>query len=181
MMDQGVHGTASSVTVVETERLVLRQFTTDDAAFILGLLSEPSFLRFVGDKGVRTLDDARGYLLTGPIDSYARNGFGLCLVSLKEDATPIGMCGLVKRDALEHPDIGFAFLPRYWSKGYALEAASAVLGHGHGVLKLGRILAITQTDNDSSIRLLQRLGLTHRGIMRMPPDEQELSLFALEA
>ena len=166
---------------VETGRLVLRQFTTEDAAFILALLNEPSFLRFIGDKGVRTQDDARGYLLKGPIDSYARNGFGLCMVSLKQDATPIGMCGLVKRDALEHPDVGFAFLPDHWAKGYAFEAASAVLAHGRDVLKLTRILAITQTDNVSSIRLLQRLGLTRRGVMRMPPDEHEVSLFELEA
>ena len=166
---------------VETGRLALRQFTTEDAAFILELLNEPSFLRFIGDKGVRTAADARGYLLQGPIDSYARNGFGLCLVALREDATPIGMCGLVKREALEHPDVGFAFLPDHWAKGYAFEAASAVLAHGRDVLKLTRILAITQTDNVSSIRLLQRLGLTRRGVMRMPPDEHEVALFELEA
>lgn len=166
---------------VETERLALRQFTTEDAGFILGLLNEPSFLRFIGDKGVRTLDDARGYLLKGPIDSYARNGFGLCLVSLREDATPIGMCGLVKRDALEHPDIGFAFLPLYGSKGYAFEAASAVLACAWDPLRLSRILAITQEDNARSIRLLERLGLTFQRRLRMLPDENEVALFALDA
>ena len=163
--------------LVETERLALRQFTTEDTAFILELLNEPSFLRYIGDKGVRTLDDALGYLLKGPIDSYARNGFGLWLVSLKQDGTPIGMCGLVKRDTLEHPDIGFAFLPRYWSRGYAFDAASAVLTWARGALRLPRILAVVQEDNASSIRLLQRLGLTRLGMVRMPPDDHEVSLF----
>ena len=163
--------------LVETERLALRQFTTEDTAFILELLNEPSFLRYIGDKGVRTLDDALGYLLKGPIDSYARNGFGLWLVSLKQDSTPIGMCGLVKRDTLEHPDIGFAFLPRYWSRGYAFDAASAVLTWARGALRLPRILAVVQEDNASSIRLLQRLGLTRLGMVRMPPDDHEVSLF----
>ena len=166
--------------LVETERLALRQFTTEDTAFILELLNEPSFLRYIGDKGVRTLDDARGYLLKGPIDSYARNGFGLWLVSLKQDSTPIGMCGLVKRDTLEHPDIGFAFLPRYWSRGYAFDAASAVLTWARGALRLPRILAVAQEDNASSIRLLQRLGLTRLGMVRMPPDDHEVSLFGCD-
>jgi RimJ/RimL family protein N-acetyltransferase len=165
---------------VETERLALRQFTTEDAGFILGLLNEPSFLRFIGDKGVRTQDDARGYLLTGPIDSYARNGFGLCLVSLKQDGTPIGMCGLVKRETLEHPDIGFAFLPAYWSRGYALEAASATLAWARGAFGLPRILAVVQEDNASSIRLLQRLGLTRQCMVRMPPDNHEVLLFGCD-
>jgi RimJ/RimL family protein N-acetyltransferase len=165
---------------VDTERLALRQFTTEDAGFILGLLNEPSFLRFIGDKGVRTLDDARGYLLKGPIDSYARNGFGLCLVSLKQDGTPIGMCGLVKRETLEHPDIGFAFLPAYWSRGYAVEAASAVLAWARGAFGLPRILAVVQEDNASSIRLLQRLGLTRQCMLRMPPDNHEVLLFGCD-
>ncbi len=165
---------------LETGRLALREFTTEDAGFILGLLNEPSFLRFIGDKGVRTLDDARGYLLKGPIDSYARNGFGLCLVTLKQDGTPIGMCGLVKRDTLEHPDIGFAFLPLYWSRGYAVEAASAVLAWARGTFGLPRILAVVQEDNASSIRLLHRLGLTRQGTVRMPPDDHEVSLFGCD-
>lgn len=165
------------MTILATERLTIRQLTTDDAPFILILLNEPSFLQFIGDKGVRDLAGAREYLVKGPIDSYARNGFGLCLVSLKEDGTPIGMCGLVKRETLEHPDLGFAFLPRYWSRGYAFEAASAVLTWARGALRLPRILAVAQEDNASSIRLLQRLGLIRLGMVRMPPDDHEVSLF----
>ena len=116
--------------VVETPRLTLRRFTLDDAEFIFGLLNQPSFLEFIGDKGVRTLDDARDYLLKGPIASYETFGFGLYLVNRKQDGTPIGMCGLLKREALQDVDIGFAFLPEFWSKGYAVESASAVLEHG---------------------------------------------------
>ena len=169
------------MTVVETERLLLRELTTDDAAFMLSLANEPSYLRFIGDKGLRTVDDARTYLLQGPIASYTTNGFGLYLVALKGEPPPIGICGLIKRPALEHPDVGFAFLPAYWSQGYAYEAAAAVLTYGRGTLKLPRILAITQTDNTSSLRLLRRLGLTQQGLMRLSPDDHEVALFELDA
>src|SRR5689334_22505860 len=113
--------------VPQTERLLLRQFTVDDAQFILNLLNEPSFLRYIGDKKVRNLEDARQYILNGPIASYERNGFGLLLVELKETHTPLGMCGLLKREELPDADIGFAFLPAYWNKGFAFEASAAVL------------------------------------------------------
>src|ERR1044072_4986790 len=115
------------MTVLETERLSLRQFTVDDAQFILKLLNEPSFLRYIGDKQVRNLEDARQYLLNGPMASYERNGFGLYLVELRESYPPIGICGFLKREELPDPDIGFAFLPEFWSKGFALEAATALL------------------------------------------------------
>lgn len=139
---------------LETERLLLRPLTTDDAPFILTLLNEPSFLRFIGDKKVRTLEDAQQYLLNGPIASYNQYGFGLLLVELKESQTPIGMCGLLKREELPDPDIGFAFLPDYWNKGFGFEAATAVLKDA----QLDRTLAIVNHDNDASIRLLEKLG-----------------------
>lgn len=145
--------------VLETERLLLRPFTTDDAPFILTLLNEPSFLRFIGDKKVRNLEDARQYLLNGPIASYERHGFGLLLVELKDSNIPVGMCGLLKREELPDPDIGFAFLPDYWNKGFAFEAATAVMNDARERLKLSRILAIVNHDNDSSIKLLERLGM----------------------
>lgn len=116
--------------VIETERLLLCRLTGDDAPFILELLNQPSFLRYIGDKGVRTLDHAREYIRKGPADSYERRGFGLYLVKLRDGAVPIGICGLVKRDALEDVDVGFAFLPAFWSQGYALESASAVMIYG---------------------------------------------------
>jgi RimJ/RimL family protein N-acetyltransferase len=145
----------------ETARLALRHFTPDDAEFILELLNEPSWIRFIGDKNVRTLDDARNYLVNGPIAMYKRVGFGLFLVALKSSGEPVGMCGLIKRDTLEDVDIGFAFLPRYWGKGYAFEAAEATMNYGRDVLKLKRIVAITSPDNDSSIKLIERIGLKY--------------------
>ncbi|MEO8634014.1 MAG: GNAT family N-acetyltransferase [Gemmatimonadales bacterium] len=174
-------GGSAAARVIETARLALRRLTTEDAAFMLGLANEPSYLRYIGDKGIRSAEDAAAYLLKGPIDSYARNGFGLYHVSLKEDDLPIGICGLVKRDGLEHPDVGFAFLPAYWSQGLAFEAASAVLDYGRETLTLHRIFAITQPDNASSIRLLQRLGLVQQGVVRMPTDDHDVLLFELGA
>ena len=164
--------------VFETERLILRRLSTDDAEFILGLLNEPSFLRYIGDKGVRNLDDARHYILTGPVESYERNGFGLYLVELKEARLPIGMCGLVKRDGLTDADVGFAFLPAYWSKGYAVESASAVLAYAREVLALKRILGITLPDNQSSIKVLKKIGLSFEQMVSLSEDRENLMLFA---
>jgi RimJ/RimL family protein N-acetyltransferase len=147
------------MTLLQTGRLVLRQLTDDDAPFILTLLNEPSFLRYIGDKNVRSLADARAYIRTGPAASYERHGFGLCLVELNDSHTAIGMCGLLKRDELPDPDIGFAFLPDFWSKGFAFEAATAVLRDARERLKLPRVLAIVNPDNEASIKLLQKLGL----------------------
>ena len=147
------------MTVLETERLILRHFNLDDAPFVLTLLNEPSFLQYIGDKKVRTLDDARQYITNGPRASYERHGFGLYRVELAGSNTPIGMCGLLKRDELPDPDIGFAFLPDYWNKGFAFEAATAVLNYAREQLKLHRVLAIVNPDNDASIKLLERLGL----------------------
>jgi len=150
------------VNVLQTPRLSLREFTLDDASFALELLNEPAFLRFIGDKGVRTLADAREYLEKGPIDSYRRNGFGLCAVCVRDSgaaAAPVGMCGLVSRAGLDDPDIGFAFLTRHWGRGYAVESAAAVLDHGTRVLALPRIVAITSPDNWASIRVLEKIGL----------------------
>lgn len=145
--------------VLETQRLMLRPLTVDDASFILTLLNEPSFLRFIGDKNVRNLEDARQYILTGPVASYERHGIGLLLVQLRESQVPIGLCGLLKRDDLPDPDIGFAFIPEYWGQGLAFEAATAVMNDARENLKLTAILAIVNPDNDDSIKLLQRLGL----------------------
>jgi RimJ/RimL family protein N-acetyltransferase len=144
--------------VLETERLVLRRIDVDDAPFILRLLNEPSFLRFIGDKGVRNLDDARAYIVSGPLDMYARFGHGLYLVKLR-DGTSIGMCGLIRRATLADADIGFAFLPEFWGRGYAYEAARAVLDYGARALGLTRIVAIASQDNLASAKLLGKLGL----------------------
>ena len=167
------------MTSLETERLVLRRLTLNDAPFIVELLNEPSFLRFIGDRGVKTLQDARHYLLKGPITSYTVLGFGLYLVFLKETGEPIGICGLLKRDTLADVDVGFAFLPRYWKSGYATEAARAVVRQGHEIFGLTRIVAITTPDNDSSIRVLEKIGLRFERLIRLGDDPREVRLFAL--
>lgn len=164
--------------VLETERLSLRQLSLEDAPFILTLLNEPSFLRYIGDKQVRTLDDAQQYLLNGPIASYKQNGFGLYLVELKESRASIGICGLIKRAELPDVDIGFAFLPDFWNQGFAFEAASAVMKYGQETFRLDRIVAITSLDNDASIKLLQRMGFTFEGIINLAKDREQVKLFA---
>ena len=170
----------ASATVLETERLRLTHLSDRDADFIRGLLNEPSFLRFIGDRGVRTADDAHRYIKDGPVASYARYGYGLLRVGLKADDSAIGICGVLRRDTLPEPDLGFSLLPAWWSKGYAFEAASAVMRHAHGVLRLGRILAITSVDNDSSIRLLGKLGFRFERLIQLGEDPTELRLFASE-
>jgi RimJ/RimL family protein N-acetyltransferase len=165
------------LTVLETERLVLRRLTADDAEFIIGLLNQPSFLRFIGDKQVRTSADAVRYIQTGPIASYERFGFGIYLVALKDNGIPVGMCGLLKREQLPDVDIGFAFLPEHWSQGYALESASATMAYGRDVLGLQRIVAITSPDNDASIRLLEKIGLKFESLIRLTEDQPEVRLF----
>jgi RimJ/RimL family protein N-acetyltransferase len=166
------------VNVLETDRLILRRFIIDDAEFILELLNEPSFLRFIGDKGVRTLADAREYILQGPVASYERHGFGLYLVAIREGAVPIGMCGLLKRESLPDVDIGFAFLPGFWSQGYALEAAAAVKADGLDRLGLKRIVAITNPDNSASIKLLEKIGLKYERLIKLSKDGPEIKLYA---
>ena len=165
---------------LKTERLSLTQLADRDADFIVGLLNEPSFLRYIGDRGVRSADDARRYIREGPVAGYERYGYGLLRVALRDSDTPIGMCGVLKRDTLPDPDLGFSFLPAWWSQGYALEAASAVMRHARDVLRLGRILAITTHDNDPSMRLLGKLGFRFERMTRLGDDETELRLFISE-
>ena len=163
---------------IETERLILRRLTLDDAEFILGLLNEPSFLQYIGDKGVRTLDDARDYLLKGPIATYEKHGFGLYLVLLKAGQIPIGMCGLLKRDTLPDVDIGFSYLPQFWGKGYALESALAVLDEGKRVFGLERIVGLVKPGNQGSIRVLEKLGMKFEKMITIAEIGTEDKLFA---
>ncbi len=152
----------------------------DDAEFIVQLLNDPAFLRFIGDKRVRTAEDARQYLVTGPIDSYQRHGFGLWLVELTGSGIPIGICGLLKRDTLSDVDIGFAFLPQYRSKGYASESAAAVMDYGRTVLGLRRIVAITDDDNTNSHRVLEKIGMSFDRMIRLSDDGPEIRLLATD-
>jgi RimJ/RimL family protein N-acetyltransferase len=159
------------MTVFETDRLTLRRLVPEDAPFILALLNQPSFIQFIGDRGVRNLEDARRYIETGPLASYARHGYGLFLTLRTDGQVPIGLCGLLRRDTLDDPDVGYAFLPEHWSQGYAYEAAVATLDYGRRVLGLGRIVAITAPENYRSIKLLEKLGLTFERMVRLSPDD----------
>ena len=167
--------------ILETERLRLRHLSPDiDAEFILELLNGSSFIRYIGDKGVRDLDAARRYMIDGPVKSYDAHGFGLYLVELKMNATPIGICGVLKRETLPDPDIGFAFLPVYWNQGYAFESAAAVMQYARETLKLGRILAITSPDNEASGKLLDKIGLRFDGLVKLTEDAPEVKLFTTD-
>ncbi|MBI4913626.1 MAG: GNAT family N-acetyltransferase [Acidobacteria bacterium] len=164
--------------VLHTPRLLLREFDPGDAAFILGLLNEPSFIENIADKGVRTLEQAEAYLRTGPMDSYARRGHGLWAVVEKASGLPAGMCGLIKRDAFLDVDLGYAFLPAFWGRGLALEAAMACCGHARDAMGLRRLIAIVTPTNGPSIRLLGKLDFHPAGTTRMDPDPAELALYA---
>jgi [ribosomal protein S5]-alanine N-acetyltransferase len=148
-------------TILQTERLVFRQLTITDTPFIIELLNTEGWIKYIGDRNVKTAEQARQYLIDGPIKSYANNGFGLGLVLLKNTSAPIGMCGLIKRTYLLHPDIGYAFLPQYTGKGYAFEIAAAIIGHAFTQLKKEKILAITLAENMASVKLLTKLGMKY--------------------
>ena len=163
--------------ILETERLLLRQLSTEDAEFILELLNEPSWIQNIGDRGVRTLEDARAYILNGPVASYAKNGFGLYLVVMKETNESMGMCGLIKRDTLDDVDIGYAFLPKFWGKGYAVEAAQAIKEYAKNGIGLRRLVAIVDPANEASIRVLEKLGLQFEKMVKLSEDDIELKLF----
>ncbi len=165
---------------LKTDRLIISKLTVNNAAFILELLNDAAFLRFIGDRGVKSLEDARNYIETGPLASYAQYGFGLYLTSLKHDGVPIGMCGLLKRDSLDNVDIGYAFLPQFRGQGYALEAATAVTQYAQNTLKLNRIVAITTPDNMKSIKLLGKLGFYFDRMVRLSAEGAESNLFVLD-
>lgn len=161
--------------VAATERLVLRRLTRHDAEFIRELVNEPGWIRYIGDRNVRTTADAENYLLHGPLASYERFGFGLNLVSLK-DGPAVGMCGLIKRDGLEDVDLGFALLERYAGRGYATEAAQAIMRVARDEMGIRQLVAITQDDNGASIHLLRKLGFAAAGRIRLRSDGAELLL-----
>lgn len=164
--------------MLTTTRLTIRQIDDADAPFILELLNDASFIRNIGDRNVRTLDDAREYIRKGPRASYEKHGFGLWLVELKEEGTAIGICGLLKRDTLDAPDIGFAYLPAFQSRGYGYEAARAVLHHARDVLELPRVVAIVSDHNEVSARLLEKLGMRFERMVQVSDGEPALRLFS---
>jgi RimJ/RimL family protein N-acetyltransferase len=164
---------------IETPRLVVEELADADAAFILELLNTRGFLAHIGDRGVRSLDDARRYIAHGPAASYAAHGFGLWKVSLKSDGTPIGMSGLIKREELPFEDLGYAFLPAYEGQGYASEAGAAALDFGFRCKGLARVLAIVRPGNEASMRVLEKLGMMERGVVQL--DHQALHVFGRDA
>lgn len=164
--------------VFETERLNIRPFTLQDTAFIIELVNSEGWLKYIGDRNIKTTTDAEAYLSNGPIKSYSQHNFGLWMVELKNSQTPIGMCGLIKRDTLANPDIGFAFLPAFEKQGYAFEAAQATMQYATHVLKLATVLAITLPENNSSIKLLNKIGLQFVAPITMPGDDEKLMLFS---
>lgn len=165
---------------IRTDRLELRQFRDDDAGFILELLNEPEFRRFIGDKGVRSLDDARDYLQQGPIASYAEHGFGILRANCAMSGDALGMCGLVWRQEFDDPDLGFAFLARHWSKGYASEAARTVLEYARVELGLRRVIAMADDDNRASVRVLEKLGFEFETRVTMPGETSDVGRYAIE-
>ena len=163
--------------ILETERLILRQFELTDAKFIVELVNTPRWIEFIGDRNIRAQEAAITYLQNGPMKSYEENGFGLSMVELK-DGTPIGMCGILRRDTLESPDLGFSFLPQFMGKGYAFEIADATLNYAKTELNLGPILAITVPTNKKSIRLLEKIGLRFKQIIYNTEKNEELMVFS---
>jgi RimJ/RimL family protein N-acetyltransferase len=164
---------------LETDRLILRELTLDDAGFILALVNDPDWHRFIGDRGIRTVEAARAYLVDGPMETYRRLGFGFWHVGTRADGRPIGMCGLIKRDTLDHVDLGFAYLPAYRGLGFAHEAAVACLDYARNTLRLNRVVATTALDNAASGRLLERLGFRFERVIRPSLERPEVRLYGL--
>jgi [ribosomal protein S5]-alanine N-acetyltransferase len=165
----------------ETDRLRLRRLALDDAPFILRLVNEPSWIRYIGDRGVRNLDEARQYITGGPQRLYAAYGFGLFLVESRKDAQPLGLCGLIKRDTLPDVDIGFAFLPEHWGQGYAREAATATLRYARERHGLARVVAITSLDNTASGRVLETVGMRFEGTLCLEAGSDEVRHYGTTA
>lgn len=162
---------------LQTERLTLRRLTFDDAPFLVLLLNQPSFLAQIGDRGVRTVDDARRYLRDGPMAMYERYGFGLWHVGRKADGAAIGLCGLLRRDNLPDVDVGYALLPEFWGNGYAFEAVSATLRHAAQKFGLERVIAVVSDGNVASIRVLEKAGLRFERRVSLRAGEPEVLLY----
>lgn len=162
---------------LQTPRLTLRRLDFDDAPFIVRLLNEPSFIENIGDRGVRSIDDAHRYLREGPMAMYEKYGFGLWHVARNSDGTAVGMCGLLKRDNLPDVDLGYAFLPEHWGVGYAIEATEATMQHGARKFDLKRLIAVVSVGNSASMRVLEKLGMRYERMFAMRPDEPEVRLY----
>lgn len=172
MPDDGAH-------VLTTERLSLRRVAIADAPFILGLFSEEQFLRFIGDKGLRSLDDARRYIRDVPLADYAAHNYGAYMVRRADTGTDIGLCGLYQRANLDAPDLGFAFIEASCGQGFAAEAARGVIAHARDDLHLREIAALVDPGNDRSRHLLDKLGFVRESSFRLPGETKDLCLYRL--
>lgn len=164
--------------IAETPRLRMRELTVDDAEFILGLVNQPSFLENIGDKGVRNLEDARSFILEGPWANHRDRGYGQFMVELRDGREPIGVCGILHRDALDLSDVGCAFLPEYWRQGFAYEAACAVMDYGRTTLGIETIVGLASEDNIASIKLLEKLGMQFEKMVKMSEDDPGTALYS---
>ena len=167
--------------VIETGRLNLREMSEADAAFILELLNDPGFIRFIADRGVRTLEGAARYIDERFAESYRQHGFGLWLVEAKGEGVPVGICGLLKRgEPVPGVEVGYAFLPQFRGKGYAFEAASAAAAYARDVLGLPRLYAVVNPDNAASVRVLEKLGMKFERAVRLAGEESDVRLFSAD-
>ena len=166
--------------LIETERLQMRRLTRDDADLLLAVWNDPTFIRFVGDRGIRTITEAVAGFEEGPLKLYEEYGYGPFRVALKASDTPIGICGLFRRDWLDEPDIGFGLLPEFCGHGYGFESAEAVVKHARSELRLPRLAAIVSPDNKASIALLEKLGLQFERMATTGEDEHEVRVYAIQ-
>ena len=166
--------------ILNTERLELRWLTRDDAPMMLAVWNDPAFIRYVGDRGVRTIEQARAAVEAGPLQLYADHGYGPFRVTRRKDGVDLGICGLFRRDGLDEADIGFAILPDYCGKGYGFEASVAVLDHARDALKLSSVVAIASPQNKASVGLLEKLGMYFERPMRLPGDDHDVSLYRID-
>ena len=167
--------------LLETERLKLRECMLSDADFIINLVNSPGWLKFIGDRNIHNTDQAIKYLENGPLKSYKENGYGLCIIETKEAQISIGMCGLIKRDYLNHPDIGFAYLPEFMGLGYGYEMAKAIVEYSNSILSIDTIQAIVMEQNQRSIHLLKKIGMNFVKTLVPPNEETELLLYQLSS
>ena len=167
-------------TTLQTERLELRWLSIDDAPIMLAVWNDPAFVRFVGDRGVRSHEDAEVAMREGILQLYEKHGYGPFLVTRRTDGANMGICGLFHRDGLDEPDIGFALLPEFCGHGFGYESSAAVLEHARDTLRLPRVLAIVAPENNTSISLLEKLGLSYERHIRMPGDDYDILLYAIE-
>ncbi len=166
--------------IIETSRLRLRHVTNHDASFILALVNDPDWLQHIGDRGVRTLDDARTFIADGPMASYEKHGYGLWLMELLGDCAPIGLCGLLNREYLQYPDLGYALLPDFRGQGLAREACRGVLQYASEALGMTAVEAIVAPGNIRSLRLLEHLGFDDAGMVTLPSGTDQARLLRIE-